>query len=154
MQLFSITAGHPDHGARPPSGGPSTRGGAIAALGALSELSSLAPGARRVDLEGRTLLPAFLDPHSHITALAATLSLCQLGAANSFEQIGLALRAFAEARRLPPDAWVMGFGYDHNVLAERVHPTRSGPGPLLSPCAGAHHPRLRTHGVANSKALP
>lgn len=101
-----------------------TRGGAIAALGALSELSSLAPGARRVDLEGRTLLPAFLDPHSHITALAATLSLCQLGAANSFEQIGLALRAFAEARRLPPDAWVMGFGYDHNVLAERAHPTR------------------------------
>ena len=76
-----------------------TRGGAIAALGDLSELSSLAPGARRVDLEGRTLLPAFLDPHSHITALAATLSLCQLGAANSFEQIGLALRAALPRRR-------------------------------------------------------
>lgn len=130
-----------------------TRGGAIAALGDLSELSSLAPGARRVDLEGRTLLPAFLDPHSHITALAATLSLCQLGAANSFEQIGLALRAFAEARRLPPDAWVMGFGYDHNVLAERVHPTRQvldrffPRAPVLITHASGHM------GVANSKAL-
>lgn len=130
-----------------------TRGGAIAALGALSELSSLVPGARRVDLEGRTLLPAFLDPHSHITALAATLSLCQLGAANSFEQIGLALRAFAEARRLPPDAWVMGFGYDHNVLAERVHPTRQvldrffPRAPVLITHASGHM------GVANSKAL-
>ena len=63
------------------------RGERIAALGSRAELEAMAPGALRRDLEGRALLPAFLDAHSHITAVAATLDLCPLGSAASFADI-------------------------------------------------------------------
>ena len=44
------------------------RDGRIAAVGSERELSALCPEAGRVDLKGRTLLPAFIDAHSHLTA--------------------------------------------------------------------------------------
>ena len=47
------------------------RGGRIAYVGDREEAERLAgPGTRRVDLEGRALLPAFVDPHSHLLACA------------------------------------------------------------------------------------
>ena len=48
--------------------------GRIVALGDLDQVAPFAQGAARVNLEGRTLLPAFVDGHSHITALAQTLT--------------------------------------------------------------------------------
>ena len=43
------------------------QGGRILQVGPLAEALRLAgPGARRVDLAGRTLLPGFLDAHGHL----------------------------------------------------------------------------------------
>lgn len=128
-------------------------GGDIAALGDRAALEDQAPDAERVDLEGRALLPAFLDSHSHITALASTLELCQLGAADSFASIGEILRDFAAERPPEPGSWITGFGYDHNVLKERAHPTRQvldrffPDTPVLITHASGHM------GVLNSAAL-
>lgn len=127
------------------------RDGVIIGTGPLSQFTS--QNAELIDLEGRALLPAFLDSHSHITALASTLDLCQLGAAGSWDDLALRLRDFAAEKSLPPDAWVMGFSYDHNVLAERAHPTRQvldryfPNTPVLVTHASGHM------GVANSAAL-
>ena len=101
-----------------------TEDGLIRAVGTLAELEALAPDAARRDLSGRTLMPAFLDPHSHLTALASTLDLCPLGSAASFGDIARLLLAFQKARGMAPDQWLIGFGYDHNVLAERTQPDR------------------------------
>ena len=43
--------------------------GVIRQLGTAAELLRL-PGAEPKNLRGRTLLPAFIDPHSHLTAYA------------------------------------------------------------------------------------
>ncbi len=130
-----------------------TSEGRIAAVGSLSALEAIAPSADRRDLQGRCLLPAFVDSHSHITALAATLDLCQLGAAGSFDDILSALKDFRHDRDIPPGGWVVGFGYDHNVLDERSHPTKEVLDRAFPDC-----PVLITHasghmGVANSAAL-
>lgn len=101
-----------------------TEDGRIRAVGTLAELEALAPGAARRDLEGRTLMPAFLDPHSHLTALASTLDLCPLGSAASFGDIARLLLEFQRERHMAPDQWLIGFGYDHNVLSERAQPDR------------------------------
>ena len=101
-----------------------TGGGVIRAVGTLAELEALAPDARRRDLKGRTLMPAFLDPHSHLTALASTLDLCPLGSASSFADMARLLLAFQKERHMAPDQWLIGFGYDHNVLSERAQPDR------------------------------
>ncbi|MBC8536518.1 amidohydrolase [Feifania hominis] len=97
--------------------------GLIAALGGREELMRRHPDAVRRDLDGCTLLPAFLDSHSHITAFSTTLGLCQLDGVKSFDEMVSRLRAFAET--LPAGQWIVGFGYDHNTLAEGRHPDRA-----------------------------
>ena len=48
--------------------------GVIRYVGQLEHALELAgPQARKVDLEGRCLMPAFLDPHSHFMACANSL---------------------------------------------------------------------------------
>ena len=129
------------------------REGRIAQAGPLDQLRASAPQALERDLQGCALLPAFLDPHSHITALADTLDLAQLGAALTPEEIALTLRDFARDRDLPQGEWVIGFGYDHNVLPGGKHPTRQDLDALFP-----HRPAMITHasghmGVVNTAGL-
>ena len=98
--------------------------GRILALGNLDEVVPLAQGATRVNLEGRALLPAFVDGHSHITALAQTLGLCQLDGCNSLQEVGQRLKAFRERWQIPTGEWVIGFGYDQNQLQRAAIPRR------------------------------
>ena len=92
-------------------------------MGSLDELRAwLRPPGER-DLRGRALLPGVRGPHSHITALAATLDPVPLGAADSWADIAARLREYQEKRHIGPGGWVVGFGYDHNVL--RSAPTRT-----------------------------
>ncbi len=44
--------------------------GRISALGSERELSDMAPNAERIDLQGHTLMPGFIDGHSHLMATA------------------------------------------------------------------------------------
>lgn len=83
------------------------------------------PDCECINLEGRTLLPGFIDGHSHITALANTLGLVPLNDAKSFKEIAERIKAFKEKRHIKPGQWIMGFGYDHNFLEEKRHPDKS-----------------------------
>lgn len=93
--------------------------GTIAALG---PDALFAVGAKTVDLQGRALLPAFLDAHSHLAASANALLQVPLGDAACFEDIAQAISGFIRRQRVKPGQWVMAQGYDHNQLAEQAHP--------------------------------
>ncbi|WP_426751756.1 amidohydrolase [Myxococcus sp. Y35] len=45
------------------------RGGKVAATGSTADLRMLFPTARRVDLQGRTVVPGLVDAHSHVAPL-------------------------------------------------------------------------------------
>lgn len=72
-----------------------------------------------ISLEGRTMLPAFIDAHSHITAIAQTLGLVNLEDVTSFAQIKAKLEEYISMRKPKDGEWIMGFGYDHNFRATR-----------------------------------
>lgn len=78
---------------------------------------------RLVDLNGAVMLPAFIDPHSHVTALAQTLGSVDLTGCKNFGEITARLDAFAAKTKPAPDQWVTAFGYDHNDLEEKRHPS-------------------------------
>lgn len=128
--------------------------GRILGAGALAAMEQLADaGVRRVDLEGKTLLPSFIDPHSHLSMLANTLHAVPLGDCTSYRQIVQRLREAVASGNLEPGQWVVGFGYDHNRLEEGRHPTRQ----VLDQVSSTR-PVLITHqsghmGVANTIAL-
>jgi hypothetical protein len=50
----------------------------IAALGNLEDLKALAPEAELVSLEGRTLMPGFVDGHSHLAMTGSYFNRCDL----------------------------------------------------------------------------
>ena len=127
--------------------------GKIRAVGNRSCLLKNACGAEPVDLKGKTMIPAFLDPHSHMTSFANTLRLVDLNGVKSFDEILARIAAYQKEKRVKPGEWIAGFGYDHNFLKEHAHPTRE-----LLDRAGPQNPIVMTHasghmGVMNSLAL-
>jgi len=102
-----------------------TEGKKIQYVGSLAGAEERAcPEARRVDLKGRALLPAFLDPHSHLTACANALLQVPLDECVSREEICEKMAAFVRDSAVPPGEWVKGKGYDQNALEEGAPPDR------------------------------
>ncbi len=104
-------------------------GARIAAAGTRAELLPWADerGARIVELGGRALLPGFIDAHGHfpgegLEATAANLNSPPIGEVRTLDQLLALLRARAE--ETSSGEWVVGFGYDDTLLAEKRHPTR------------------------------
>ena len=99
----------------------------IEATGSLRELRDLCEGenAQKIDLARHTLIPAFVDGHSHILHCAQGLLFAQLSEARTFLEILDALRTYIEQNHVAPGEWVIGTGYDPERLAEKAHPTRA-----------------------------
>ncbi len=70
---------------------------------------------RLFNLDGRTLLPAFSDAHSHICAFAGTLPLCNLRGTKSMDEIIDKLRGY---KAHSCSEFLVGFGYDDNFFTE------------------------------------
>lgn len=100
--------------------------GQIAAVGRLAELElRVKEGVARVDLEGRCLMPSFIDAHSHIT-MNAQMALCaDLSPCTSFQDIVIAMKRYVAASGIGSGGVAVGFGYDHNFLNEQRHPDRT-----------------------------
>lgn len=77
-----------------------------------------------VDLMGRCLMPAFIDSHSHITALAQTMGLVQLAETVSMEEITERLANYKKQNKIADGEWIIGFGYDNNFLPDRRQPDK------------------------------
>ena len=77
----------------------------------------------RYDLEGKTLLPGFIDGHSHFVGCANSLAQCDLSKAKNFYDIVDIMKQFMKRmRNIPKGKWVIGINYDHNFLKEKRHP--------------------------------
>ncbi|MBO0861458.1 MAG: amidohydrolase, partial [Chloracidobacterium sp.] len=82
-----------------------------------------------VSLKGRTMIPGFVDGHSHICDYGMlwgypTLSPPPVGGVKCIDDIVARMRAFIEEKNIPRGGAVFGQGYDDAMLAERRHPTR------------------------------
>ncbi|NRA00961.1 MAG: amidohydrolase [Myxococcales bacterium] len=102
--------------------------GRFSAVGSLAEVRRAAPGASEVDLGGQTLIPGFVDAHSHfvmcgeLATLNVDLNPPPIGEVKSIADVIGLLRDRADAT--PPGDWVIGQGCDDTLLAESRHPTR------------------------------
>ena len=103
-----------------------TDNGVIKAFGDYDKVSAVADrNAERIDIEGRTMLPAFIDAHSHLSMLAQSLSKADLTQAKSFDDIIRILKKFKTDNDLTHGEYIVGFGYDENRLSEERHPDKT-----------------------------
>ena len=108
------------------------RGGRILALGTRAQMEATrGPGTRMINLEGRTMLPGFVDPHGHVAmvglqAVGANLLAAPDGEANDIASLIRILRDWAARNEAAVRRYglIFGFGYDDSQLKERRHPTR------------------------------
>lgn len=106
-----------------------------------------------IDLMDKTMLPGFIDGHSHFVGLANALSQCDLKSATNFDELIALMKAFIEKNPPKDGQWVFGANYDHNFLKEQQHPTKevlnqiSTTIPIVVVHASSHM------GVANDAAL-
>jgi predicted amidohydrolase YtcJ len=73
------------------------------------------------DLQGKTLLPGFLDAHSHYFNSLIVANQCKLypppsGPAKDVLSIIATLKAYLAERKIPKGEMIMGYGYDDNVM--------------------------------------
>ncbi|MFN6164290.1 MAG: amidohydrolase [Planctomycetota bacterium] len=103
--------------------------GKIAFAGSGKEgASRIGPRTRRIDLAGRTLLPGFIDAHSHLLTHAdsymqAALSPPPIGKVESIAGILSELKDLRKRLKLGSGEWLVGSGYDQDFLNEQRHPT-------------------------------
>ena len=116
--------------ARPSAAAVAVAGGKIVAVGDEAEVMKLArPTTEVVDLAGRTLVPGFVDGHSHFFCCVdvQVQALCAsppAGPCTSVADVIAQLQKLKERRRIGPGQFVIGFGYDPDLLAEKRAPTR------------------------------
>ena len=106
------------------------RDGKILAVGKASDLLGMA-GERTevVDLQGKTLLPGFIDGHSHFFQAAmiadyANVSAPPVGTAGSIAGIIAVLQEQVARKPLQPGEWLIGYGYDGSALSHGRDATR------------------------------
>jgi len=106
--------------------------GRILAVGKLADVKAhQGDSTRVVDLEGKTLLPGFVDSHGHVVmgglqALAANLLAPPDGEVKDIASLQKTLRDWVAANPEAgkPGGMILGFGYDPAQLAELRDPTR------------------------------
>ncbi|MEO9970340.1 MAG: amidohydrolase [Hyphomonadaceae bacterium] len=104
------------------------RDGLILAVGEREEVEAKFDAqARFRDLEGKTILPGFIDTHGHFAIGSSTATMADLqpspaGNVDDFEALGAKLDDWYADNAASP--WILGFGYDDSLLAENRHPTR------------------------------
>ena len=116
--------------------------GVIKEVGNLDEVEkNIKKDTKKINLNGKTLMPGFIDAHSHITAFANTLSIVSLKECISYEDIKRKLEEYIKNKDFEnTDEWIVGFGYDNNFLKEKEHPTCK----LLDEVS-IHYPIVITH---------
>ena len=124
----------------------------IIKTGSKAEITELADeNTEIIDLNGNTLMPAFIDAHSHIFALAKSLMQISIDGLTSIEEIKNCLAEYKKENRT--NEWIIVNGYDNNILKNRQHITKNELDEIFPDTPVIIENKSRHNGVVNSKAL-
>ncbi len=117
--------------AQPSAQALAVKDGRILAVGSAAEVMKTKGAATKtIDLGGKTLLPGFLDGHSHFInavrmAKWANLSAPPVGTVKNIPDLIAVLLETKEKLQLKPGEWLVGYGYDGTTLEEGRDATRA-----------------------------
>lgn len=77
-----------------------------------------------IDMCGKTILPSFIDSHSHFSAVANSYMQISLSDCKNFKDIKEKVNNYIRKNNVKEGEWLIASGYDHNNLEEQIHPKR------------------------------
>jgi predicted amidohydrolase YtcJ len=103
--------------------------GKILAVGTVADIEKFKGVATVVqDLQGKTILPGFVDGHSHFSSLekltVANLFSAPVGPVKNIPDLVKELQALKVKKNIQDGEWITGFGYDQDLLEEKRHPVK------------------------------
>lgn len=78
-----------------------------------------------IDLEGKTVIPGFIETHNHLSYYALTLFMVDCSPYNNQSMVDVLAKIEERASSSTPGEWVVGWGYDDTLFADARHLTRS-----------------------------
>src|SRR5699024_963674 len=129
--------------------------GTIKKVGKLSDFEAemTDSSVEKIDLQGKTMLPGFVDPHGHISEMGQLSVMANLRECESFADVVDKITTYKKENKLDKREIVVSFGYDNNFLKEESYPTKELINQVLT-----EHPIFISHvsrhvGCANDAAL-
>lgn len=132
--------------------------GKIIFTGTQKDAEAKYANAKKVDLQGKTMLPGFIDPHSHFGNVSNSMGQVDLnpppvGGVESIADIKQKLKKYKTDNNIADGEWIFGWGYDESQLKEKKHPTKMDIDEVL-PNNPVYLQHTSGHlGVANSAGL-
>ena len=130
------------------------QGARIAMVGSDEAVLALADeNTRRIDLQGRCVLPGFVDTHMHLLLTGEGFRRLDLRGVRSPEEIVARGQDYVASHELAQDEWIIGYGFDQNLFDPPVLPDGA-----VAEAISSDHPvvldRVCGHvGAGNAKAL-
>ena len=106
-----------------------TNSDTIVFIGLLSEAKKLFPSSTKNNLNGKTLLPGFIDAHAHFAGFPSQSIGAQIlpppdAGANNISSLIEILKTWSTPENIELTGWVFGMGFDDSVLEEKRFPTK------------------------------
>lgn len=98
-----------------------TENGRICKVGKMEDLEKEAD--EKIALGNSTLLPGFVDPHSHFFQVALAQLRVPLGGISQIEEMERVIQKFIADRSIAPGQWVNGRDYDNNIMPQLKNPS-------------------------------
>lgn len=100
--------------------------GRIVAVGSSEALLEQRATAHLMDLDGATVLPGFIDSHSHFAASYEfpRFDPSPVGKTDSVKDLIEQAKAYLEENPVKEGEWFVGMGYDHALFEGQLHPTK------------------------------
>lgn len=97
------------------------KGERILGIGTTEELQKRFTVKESVDLEGKTILPGFIDAHAHLLSLG--FSRMTLDLVGTSSEVQVAAMVQEQVNRSSPGQWIRGRGWDQNLWPSKRFPT-------------------------------
>lgn len=98
--------------------------GRIKAVGTTEEIIGMGQDGELIDLEGKNVLPGFIDSHIHLLDHALfEKKTALLGGAKSSDEMVEITKKYISDNEIPAGEWVTGFGWDQEVFPGGEFPT-------------------------------
>ena len=103
--------------------------GKIAFTGSLDEAIEKFPAARKSDLNGKTLMPGFIDGHCHFAGFPGQSVGAQIlpppdATVSDIPTLINVLKEWSTPENIELTGWIFGLGFDDSVLEEKRFPTK------------------------------